>query len=102
MARVRTLLAQQAPDRFTWVMNRDSFYRLRGQELDGVDLGPSPDRLQPRYALTARFNSLTKEDAKRRSSYYLCTYELTELASGRTLWTDKYETKKTAVKGFLD
>jgi PBP1b-binding outer membrane lipoprotein LpoB len=101
MARVRQLLARQSPDRFTWVMNRDSFYRLRKQELD-VDLGPPPERLQPRYGLTARFNSLTKEDAQRRSSYYLCTYDLTELETGKTLWTDKYETKKTAVKGFLD
>src|SRR5688572_25881022 len=33
-ARVRSLLSKHAPDQFTWVMNRDAFYRLRGQELD--------------------------------------------------------------------
>ena len=43
-ARVRSLLSKHAPDRFTWVMNRDAFYRLRGRELEGVDLGPRPRR----------------------------------------------------------
>src|SRR5688572_6368061 len=30
-ARVRALLAEAAPQQFTWIMNRDAFYRLRGQ-----------------------------------------------------------------------
>src|SRR5437867_12610768 len=33
IARVRTLLARHAEDKFTWVMNRDTFYHLRGREL---------------------------------------------------------------------
>jgi hypothetical protein len=101
-ARVRTLLAKAAPDKFTWIMNRDAFYHLRGKELDGVDLGPSPDAINPRYALQARFSSLTSEDAKLRSSYYLCVYELLDLHSRNVLWSGSYEVKKTAVKGFLD
>src|SRR4051812_33721046 len=48
-ARVRSLLSKHAPDQFTWVMNRDAFYRLRGRELDGVDPGPSPDAVNPKY-----------------------------------------------------
>jgi hypothetical protein len=100
-ARVRSLLAKAAPGNFTWIMNRDAFYRLRTQELD-VDLGPSPDAIDPRYALQARFNSLTKEDVKGRSSYYLCVYELMDLETRNVLWAGSYEVKKTAVKGFLD
>jgi hypothetical protein len=101
-ARVRTLLAKAAPGDFTWVMNRDAFYRLRSQELDGVDLGPSPDAIDPRYALQARFSSLTDESSKRRTSYYLCVYELLDLETRNVLWAGTYEVKKTAVKGFLD
>ena len=101
-ARVRSLLSRHAPDRFTWVMNRDAFYNLRGRELEGVDLGPSPDAIDPQYALVARFSSLTDESSKHRSSYYLCVYELFNLQDRTVLWTDKYEVKKTAVKGFLD
>ena len=102
-ARVRSLLSRHAPDRFLWVMNRDAFYRLRGRELEGgVDLGPSPEAIDPRYALQAKFSSLTDESSKRRTSYYLCVYELTNLEDRTILWSDKYEVKKTAVKGFLD
>ena len=94
--------SKHAPDEFIWVMNRDAFYRLRAaSELD-VDLGPSPDAINPEYALTATFSSLTNEDRKRRSEYYLCVYELTDLSDRNVLWTDQYEVKKKAVKEFLD
>jgi hypothetical protein len=75
---------------------------LRGRELEGIDLGPSPDAVNPQYALTAKFSTLTKEDAKRRSAYYLCVYELTNLQDRSVLWTGSYEVKKNAVKEFLD
>jgi hypothetical protein len=101
-ARVRALLSKHAPDRFTWIMNRDAFYRLRKQELEGVDLGPAPDAINPQYALTARFSSLTSETAKNRSSYYLCNFQLTDLQNRTILWTGSYEVKKQAVKEMLD
>jgi hypothetical protein len=101
VARVRYLLSKHEPQKFTWVMNRDSYYRLRGKELD-VDLGPAPERIQPEYALVARFSSLADEDLRRRSAAYLCVYQLTSIKDGTVLWTDKYEVKKTAVKGMLD
>ena len=100
-ARVRVLLSRHAPDRFSWVMNRDAFYDLRARETD-IDLGPPPERVQPRYALTAIFSSLTKEDLRRRSAYYLCEYQLTDLTGGNLLWSGSYEVKKIAVRKFLD
>lgn len=101
-ARVRTLLSRNARDRFTWIMNRDAFYRLRSRELENVDLGPTPGAIDPQFALTATFSSLTDEDQKRRSAYYLCVYELTDLSGRTLLWSGKYEVKKIAVKGDLD
>lgn len=101
-ARVRDLLARQSPKDFMWIMNRDAFYSLRNSELEGVDLGPAPGAINPQYALTAIFSSLTNEDRKRRTAYYLCTYELTDLRDRSVLWTAAYEMKKTIVKGFLD
>jgi hypothetical protein len=100
-ARVRVLLSRHAPGRYTWVMNRDTFDALRARELE-LDLGPSPGAIDPRYALTATFQSLSDEDATRRSAYYLCAYELIRLDDRSVLWTDAYEVKKVAVKGFLD
>ena len=100
-ARVRVLLSRHAKDRFLWVMNRDAFYDLRAREVD-MDLGPAPERVQPQYALTSIFSSLTKEDLKRRSAYYLCEYQLTDLSGGNLLWSGSYEVKKVAVRKFLD
>jgi hypothetical protein len=100
-ARVRMLMSQHDPSRYTWIMNRDAFYRIRKQELD-VDPGPSPEAINPDYALTAIFRSLTTEDAKKRNEYYLCVYQLSSLKDRTVLWTASYEVKKKAVKGFLD
>jgi hypothetical protein len=58
--------------------------------------------MSPDYSLSAVFSSLADEDAKRRSSYYVCRYELTDLRDRTVLWTGAYEVKKIAVKGFLD
>jgi hypothetical protein len=101
-ARVRTLLSQKAPNDYVWVLNRDEFNALRAAELTGVSLGPSPDAIQPRYALHARFQTLTSDTRDSRSVYYLCVYELTDISNRRSLWTGKYELKKAVVKGFLD
>ncbi len=100
-ARVRALLSKHDPGDFMWIMNRDAYYRLRQKELD-YDLGPSPDAVDPQYALVARFRSLADESSSHRSSAYLCVYELSNLQTRTILWNDKYEVKKIAVKGFLD
>ena len=83
-------------------MNRDAFYDLRSRELEGIELGPAPEAVNPQYALTATFSSLTDEDPRRRSAYYLCVYELTDLSGRTVLWSDRYEVKKIAVKGDFD
>jgi hypothetical protein len=101
-AQVRALLSEHNPDQFMWIMNRDEFYALRQSELAGVPLGPSPDAVNPQYALTARFDSLTQENSDVRSSFYLCVYRLTDLDQRRVLWSGSYRVKKVAVKGFLD
>ena len=74
---------------------------MRQRELE-VDLGPAPGAINPDYALTAHFRTLTHENSQMRSSAYLCVFELTNLNDRTILWTDKYEVKKTAVKEFLD
>ncbi|MFT3785357.1 MAG: hypothetical protein QM770_04215 [Tepidisphaeraceae bacterium] len=102
VARLRVLLANQRRDAFQWILNRDTFYNERNRELDAIDLGPSPDAINPNYALTAIFESLADENGSGRSAYYLCVYELRDLRDRTLLWTDKYEVKKLAVKGWLD
>jgi len=100
-ARVRALLSQRNPQQFVWILNRDEFYDLRNKELD-VPLGPAPDAINPQYALTAVFSSLSQETSKGRSDFYVCRYELSNLQTRAVLWSDTYKVKKSAMKGFLD
>ena len=100
--RVRTLLSHQLPSDFVWVMNRETFYRLRQKEIEGVEPGPAPEAVSPNYALSAVFTSLAEEDKKHRSSYYVCRFEITNLRDRTVLWSGAYDVKKIAVKGFLD
>jgi hypothetical protein len=100
-ARVRALLSEHAPERYTWIMNKETFYRLRGTELDSA-LGPAPEAINPRYALWGQFFTITDESSKHRSSAYLCVFELTDLERRNILWRDSYQVKKTISKGFLD
>ena len=101
-ARVRQLLSKRVPQRFTWIMNRDAFYRLRDRELEGIDLGPAPEAMNPDFELKATFSSLADEDAERRQAYYLCVYELVDLRTRTLLWSGRYEVSKVAVKGGID
>jgi hypothetical protein len=103
VSRIRALLARKNDGRFTWIANKDVYRAMQQRELEpGTDLGPDPSTTNPEYSLNAIFSSLTKENADRRSSYYLCEYQLTNLKDRTVLWTDKYELKKIAVKGYLD
>ena len=102
VGRVRTLLSKHSPGQYVWIMNRDAYNSLRKRELEGVELGPSPDEINPDYALTAVFSSLADESTKKRSSFYVCRYELTDLRDRTVLWTASYDVKKIAVKGFGD
>ncbi|HQY87284.1 MAG TPA: hypothetical protein PK402_01410 [Tepidisphaeraceae bacterium] len=101
-ARVRTQLERNHSSMFIWINNRDTFYSLRDQELEGIEPGPSPDAINPEYALTATFSSITQEDSKHRSIYYLCTFDLSSLSDRTRIWSDSYDVKKIAMKGFLD
>ena len=101
--RVRARLAQNTPGKFTWVMNRDAFNSLKARETDlHIDPGPVPTSVQPEYALTATFSSITSENQKRRDSFYVCSFSMTNLQDRAVIWNASYELKKQAVKGFLD
>lgn len=101
-AQIRSLLSQTAPDKFTWIMNRNEFYKLRNDELNHVDLGPDPNATNPQWALVAVFNSITNEDENHRSAFYQCVYSITSLDHRTVLWSHPYRVKKNAVKAFLD
>ncbi len=102
--RVRVLLAQQPllRRRFRFVLNRKTYYDLlREEQIPAAQLGPRESRVVPQYVLDATFYSDTHVSRKFRSDYYLCAYQLVDIHTGVIVWQNTYETKKSAVSGFL-
>lgn len=50
----------------------------------------------PTHVMTATFRSATRADARNRSDYYYCDFVMQELASGQTVWNDRFEYKRIA------
>ena len=103
--RVRALLTahQFLRREFIFVLNRATYQRLAAAQQSGSSrLGPDVNRLQSLYALQATFYSDNKVSPQYRSAYYLCTFYLTNIHTGRMIWEGTYETKKAVQSGFLD
>jgi hypothetical protein len=105
--RLRGLLAsnQALHDKFTWVLNKSDYDKLRSEEIPESQLGPVETRILPDYALYAVFLADTRVSSTRRSDTYLCQYKLTRLSgdtAGVELWTGQYETSKHIKKDLLD
>ena len=97
VARLKTLLnSSQTRDRIAFVEDRATIERLQGEELGNPD--PFGDagradvpssRLMPQFALWGTFY----EKREARSSYFLCTFRLTDIRSGLQVWEGSYEVK---------
>lgn len=93
MARLRSLLAESEFARrhnIVWVVPPEQW------PASGGELDEAGSRLTPTHVLAARFNTLTNTSAAGRSDMYVCSYQLTDLASGRLVWEDWWEVKRVA------
>ncbi len=107
VARLQGLLAQSPAlsGRIIWIVNRDDYEKLRQEEIPESTLGPSEDRIQPEYALYAKFLTNTNATRNAQSDDYLCQYYITRISGQNTseqIWTGQYETSKHIKKEFLD
>jgi hypothetical protein len=101
VARLKTLLNSSASrDRIAFVEPRANLQKLQAQELSGgssdpfeeasrTGVMPTDPRVQPQYALKGEFYEM--HNAK--TSYYLCTFQLTDLHTGVQVWEGKYEVR---------
>ena len=48
------------------------------------------------HTMTATFRSVTRAQARQRSDLYYCQFDLVDLASGETVWSDRFEFKRQA------
>ncbi len=98
VARLKTLLnSSKTRDKIAFVEERQTLERLQGQELGNPDPmedasrtgQPVSQRVKPQYALKGVFYS--KYDG--RTSYFLCTFQLTDLRTGVQVWEGSYEVR---------
>jgi hypothetical protein len=95
--RLRTNIARQGGDRIQLVENKDTFNKVRSQELDterddfgqGDGRQPGPGRLQPDYALYGTAYDMPN----RGTNYYQLEFTITDLKTGAQVWTNAYEVK---------
>jgi hypothetical protein len=99
VARLKTLLNNsKCRDRLAFVEQKADLDRIRGEELGGgnpdpyeqgsrTGVAPVDPRVLPQFALWGTFYS--KYDGK--TTYYLCTFRLTNFATGVQVWENSYE-----------
>jgi hypothetical protein len=96
VARLRALLQQSDVGdarRIIWIIPPER-WTLVATEL-GVSEEPYGLRLDPTHLLTATFNALTTTAGSGRSDTYFCSYELVDLGTGRIVWEDSWEVKRS-------
>jgi hypothetical protein len=99
VARLKVLLNREPSIRndIAFIEDRATMDRLQGEELGNPDpfgdAGRAPDapsaRVKPQYALWGTFY----EKREARSSYFLCTFRLTDINTGVQVWENSYEVK---------
>jgi PBP1b-binding outer membrane lipoprotein LpoB len=98
LARMKGLLNKNARDRLTFVEPRQTTERLQAQEgAGGGDPfgeasrggGSAPTRWVPQYALKGIFY----DKVNGQTTYYLCTFQLTNINTGQQVWEDTYEVR---------
>jgi PBP1b-binding outer membrane lipoprotein LpoB len=101
VARLKNLLNSNASrDRLAFVEDQATLRALQAQELgsgqpgfeDGGRTGPiinSDPRIVPQYVLWGTFYEMDSG----HSSYFLCEFRLTNINTGKQVWTHQYEVK---------
>ena len=97
-ARIRGLLNRYAPDRVAFVENRRTTEGLQAAEGAGNSdpfeegsrgPGAPPTRYVPQYSLKGVFY----DKPNSATTYYLCTFQLTNIKTGMIVWEDTYEVR---------
>lgn len=101
LERLRVNVARLGRGRVAVIDNRDRVANIQSRELDSAPSGdrfgqggvpPSaggPGGIQPEYALYGKITSMPN----RGTTYYLATFQLTNLRTRQMVWTNQYEVK---------
>ena len=98
VARLKTLLnSSSARDRMAFVEDQATLRRMQGEEFGNRDPFedasrngiPNDPRVTPQYALFGTFYEMRNT----RTSYFLCTFRMTDLRTGVQVWENSYEVR---------
>jgi hypothetical protein len=98
VARLKTLLnSSSARDRMAFVEDQATLRRMQGEEFGNRDPFedasrngiPNDPRVKPQYALFGTFYEMRNT----RTSYFLCTFRMTDLRTGVQVWENSYEVR---------
>lgn len=87
LERLRVNVARLGRGRVAVIDNRDRVANLQVRELDAPP--PVTGGIQPDFALYGKITEMPN----RRTSYYLATFQLTDLRTRQMIWTDQYEVR---------
>ncbi len=90
VTRLRTLLDTNEFCRarnITWVVQPERWPLAAGEEV-------AAPRIPPTHLLAAEFQTLTNTSGTGRSDLYACSFQLSDLESGRIIWEDLWEVKR--------
>jgi hypothetical protein len=110
--RVANFTNQIMPQREKWLyvtrlrslLDRNDFCRARNiiwvvqpeRWPMAAEEGVAAPRLSPTHLLAAEFQTLTNTSGTGRSDMYACSFQLSDLDSGRIVWEDLWEVKRAA------
>lgn len=97
LVRLRGLLQQSdlsSRRSIEWVVPPDRWREVA--RTHGVAGEPALVRTPPTHRLTAEFLALTTTSAAGRTDTTVCSYQLVDLESGRLVWEDTWEVKRSA------
>lgn len=76
------------------VIPAEQFRDLKSRVPDARDYA---QRKSPTHVMEAVFRSVTRAAGGTRADAYYCQYTITEVATGRTVWTEGFQFKRAAV-----
>jgi len=86
---LRQRLYQQGRGRVQLVVERNEFYNLRDQELEGGGSHRAADRRQPDFAL----NGVARDLPRQGTNYYQLSFTVQDLHTGDVAWENLYAVK---------
>lgn len=84
-----------------FMLNADEAALQTGRQPEEFDANFSKDR-KVTHVITATYRSATRSQADARTDLYVCIFEMKDLATGQSVWSDEFTLKRQAFGSLRD